>query len=152
MRKQTILYVSGSPLPNRSYKVDTALLRDGEKLAFNLHKKTVILLDDANLVKQEELLTPIEAHLFLFLLHFYPSYAPDAMLEEAWNFVDLDHYYAQLSAQKKEVLREKIRLETFQIQNGIERLRKKLSTFGLSVIRVRNAGYYLGAPSFLEDI
>lgn len=149
MYKQTILYLSGSPLPNRNYKVDATLLKNGEKLAFNLHKKTVILFDDVDLVKQEELLTPIEASLFLFLLHFYPSYAPDAMLEQAWDFMDLGSYYSQLVDHKKEVSQEKIRVEV--IQHGMERLRKKLSTFGLNALRVRNMGYYLCAHSFVAD-
>lgn len=143
MQPQTILYLSGSPIAlNVNYKVDCSLLKNDEKLAFNLHTRTIILLDEKHLVKQEEILSPIEAHLFLFLLHFYPYYAPDTMLGQACDFADLDTYYSQLLvAQKREVSPEKICLDA--IQDGMERLRKKLFPFGLSTIRIRHTGYSL---------
>ncbi len=113
------------------------LLKDGERIAFDLENRCLVLNSDAG--TQVARLSHTEAHLLLSLVHFYPYDAPDSLLAQGY-LVDLSLHYKRL---EREDIYVGVQEVTMPIANGIERLRRKISKFDMTISRMRNRGYVL---------
>jgi hypothetical protein len=73
------------------------LLKDGEKIAFDLENRCLVL--NSALGTQVARLSHTEAHLLLSLVHFYPYDVPDALLVQGY-LVDLSLHFQRLEREE----------------------------------------------------
>lgn len=143
LHDQCMMYVSTKALVSGN-NAFPSLLKENERMVFDLQSRTLILTA-GDMSTQVIRLSPIDTHLMLPLLYFYPHYVSDSTLAIGYS-VNLSTYYRHL---KGEIETEK-REVSYPLADGIERLKKKVISLGLTVTRVRNTGYILerGADVF----
>ena len=136
VQDQHIIYVSRhtsiqgnqQPLP---------FLKEKERIAFDLQSRTLILTT-GDLATGVARFSPIDAHLMLPLVYFYPHYVSDETLAIGYT-TDLWTYYQYLKGEEET---RKLHV-SYPIADGIDRLKKKVIPLGITIVRVRNTGYIL---------
>lgn len=136
LHDQHIIYVSNDSLAPLNHNV-LPLLRENERMAFDLHSRTLILTT-GDLATRVVRLSPIDAHLLLPLVYFYPHHVSNSTFAIGYT-VDLFTYYTYL---KGEMERRKPD-GPYPIADGIDRLKKRVISLSLTVVRMRNTGYAL---------
>jgi hypothetical protein len=121
------------------------LLLQEERLAFNVARRTIILLSGGEILN-EQLLMRSEAHLFHMLYLSYPDYVRDEDMSGALLVDDPETYY-----QRRLAGASPLQVET-PVERGLIGLRKKLRGFGLNVGRFFRTGYYLCKDGQLQHI
>jgi hypothetical protein len=132
---QYILSISGKT-PLQPYDTSAPLLQENETLTFDLRSRTVILAT-GDTTTQVAKLSPIDAHLLLPLLYFYPHCVSDATFALGYTS-DLLTYSSHVKGERP--LRKP--LMSYPIVDGVDRLKKKVA-LGIAIARVRSTGYVL---------
>ena len=112
-------------------------LKEHERIAFDLQCRTLVFTT-GDFTTGIARFSPIEAHLLLALLVFYPHYASDATLAIGYT-TDLFTYYQYLKGEAETRHLQAL----YPIADGIDRLKKKVIPLGMTIVRVRNTGYIL---------
>jgi hypothetical protein len=113
------------------------LLYEYERMAFDLQGR-MLVLTTGDQTTQIIRLSPIDAHLMLPLLHFYPHYASDATLVAGYMldmFTYLTYLRGEIEIWKPDAI--------YPLKDGIERLKKRIISLEMTIVRVRNTGYLL---------
>ena len=118
-------------------KTAQPFLKENEKIALDLQSR-ILVFTTGDLATGIVRFSPIEAHLMLALLSFYPHYVSDATLAMGYT-TDLETYYTYLESQAE----TRPLYASYPIADGIDRLKKKVIPFGITIVRVRNTGYLL---------
>jgi hypothetical protein len=135
---QYILSVSGNPSLQKHH-TSLPLLQENETITFDLHSRTLILTrGGAVAATQVAKLSPIDAHLLLPLLYFYPHHVSDSTLALGYTS-DLLTYSSYV---KGEIHLRKPDV-SYPIADGVDRLKKKVAPLGITIVRVRTTGYVL---------
>jgi hypothetical protein len=113
------------------------ILKKNERIAFDLQSRTLVLTTGCLLTRVTRF-SPIDAHLMLPLVYFYPHYVSDETLSIGYT-TNLRTYYQYL---KEEEETRKLPVP-YPIADGIDRLKKKVAPLGITIVRVRNTGYIL---------
>ena len=133
---QYILSISGKT-PLQPYDTSAPLLQENETLTFDLRSRTVILATGET-TTQVAKLSPIDAHLLLPLLYFYPHCVSDATFALGYTS-DLLTYSSHVKGERP--LRKPPM--SYPIVDGVDRLKKKVAPLGIAIARVRSTGYVL---------
>jgi hypothetical protein len=118
-------------------KTAQPFLKENERIAFDLQSRTLVFTT-GDLAIGIVRFSPIDAHLMLALLSFYPHYVSDATLAIGYT-TDLVTYYTYLESQAE----TRPLHASYPIADGIDRLKKKVASLGITIVRVRNTGYLL---------
>jgi hypothetical protein len=126
------------------------LLKDGETMVFDLENRCLILTSISG--TQVARLSRTEAHLLLALVYFCPFEVPDTVLAQGY-LVDILSYYEQLE-QSKIYTGEQEAMQFVSdaiIKGGIERLRKKVQTLGITIPRMLQSSYVLRRGTYEQQ-
>ncbi len=136
LHDQQIISLSSDSLGHLNHKFPL-VLKENERIAFDLHSR-ILILTTGDLTTRVAKLSPIDAHLLLPLIYFYPHHVSYSTFAIGYT-VDLFTYYAYLKGE--------IDLRnpdvSYPIIDGIDRLKKRITSLRITVVRVRNTGCVL---------